>query len=52
MTDVMWAIHNLIAHPISEVCYWLKLLGDNAGKFGDWLHDVTVPNHEEGKGRG
>ena len=43
--DAWWAVHNLIAHPISEVCHWI-------GKFGDWLHDATVPEHEEGTGRG
>lgn len=45
--DLWWAIHNLIAHPLSEILYWLGL-----ESIGGWLHDETVPEHEEGKGRG
>jgi len=42
-----WAVHNLIAHPLSEILYWLGLEG-----IGTLLHDETMPAHEEGKGRG
>lgn len=42
-----WAIHNLIAHPLSEIMHWLHL-----GKLGGRLHDLTVPPHEPGTGRG
>lgn len=42
-----WAIHNLIAHPVSEVCFWLHI-----PRFGNWLHDATVPEHDTGTGRG
>ena len=42
-----WAIHNLIAHPFSEVCHWLRL-DDIGGRFHDW----TIPAHMEGEGRG
>lgn len=43
---VWWAIHNLIAHPVSEILYWLWL-----EPVGNWIHDATVPaNHEHGRG--
>lgn len=42
-----WTIHNLIAHPLSEI---LHLLG--FGDLGDRVHDATVPDHEKGTGRG
>lgn len=41
-----WAIHNLIAHPVSEL-YWLRL-----GNLGNRLHDRTLPVHKPGTGRG
>lgn len=45
--DLWWCIHNLIAHPLSEVLYWLRL--ETASQ---WIHDITIPEHEEGTGRG
>ena len=42
-----WVVHNLIAHPLSEIAYWLRLR-----RFSFWIHDVTVPTHEAGEGRG
>ena len=33
-----WTIHNIIAHPISEIAH---LLG--AKKFSVWVHDITIP---------
>jgi hypothetical protein len=42
-----WAPHNIIAHPVSEILWQLGFI-----KAGDWVHDVTVPKHVEGTGRG
>ena len=46
-----WPVHNLIAHPLSEIVYWFTWW-----KWGDdlsgWVHDVTVPPHKKGTGRG
>lgn len=42
-----WAIHNLIAHPVSEILHWLRL-----GDLGNRLHDRTLPAHAPGTGRG
>ena len=42
-----WSLHNLIAHPVSELVY---LLG--AKRLSAWIHDVTVPTHEPEEGRG
>lgn len=33
-----WAVHNLVAHPLCEVCHWLRLQ-----RFGNQFHDWTVP---------
>lgn len=37
-----WTLHNLIAHPLSEVAHLVGLR-----RLSNWLHDVTVPTHEE-----
>lgn len=42
-----WFIHNMFAHPMSEILYWLWL-----ENWGNWLHDATVPKHEPHEGRG
>ena len=42
-----WTLHNLIAHPLSEVLFQVGL-----HRWSDAVHDVTVPNHEAGTGRG
>lgn len=42
-----WTLHNLIAHPVSEVLYQAGLQ-----KLSDKIHDRTVPEHEPGTGRG
>jgi len=47
ITDIIWAIHNLFAHPVGEILYWLGL-----ENWGNWLHDATIPNHIKGTGRG
>lgn len=45
--EFWWAVHNLIAHPLSEPVYWL--FGERAA---GWVHDITVPKHKKGTGRG
>jgi hypothetical protein len=42
-----WTLHNLVAHPISEVVH---LAGYT--ELGNRLHDMTIPQHEPGTGRG
>ena len=34
-----WAVHNLIGHPLMQICAWLHLT-----KLGLRIHDATVPN--------
>jgi len=46
-TQLWWAIHNIIAHPLSEILYWTGLK-----TWADWIHDNTIPDHEPGSGRG
>lgn len=33
-----WPMHNIIAHPIMEICSWIKLK-----RLSMWIHDVTLP---------
>lgn len=42
-----WTLHNLVAHPLSEVLFQLGLV-DASNR----VHDATVPDHEPGTGRG
>ena len=42
-----WSLHNLVAHPLSELVY---LAGFE--QISNWIHDVTIPAHETGTGRG
>lgn len=50
--ELMWAAHNLIAHPLSEISFWLDFVFPGARAIGDAIHDLTVPEHEPGTGRG
>ena len=42
-----WTIHNLVAHPLSEVLFQFGY-----EDLGNRVHDETVPYHESGNGRG
>jgi len=46
-----WPIHNLIAHPLSEIVHWFTspFFGS---KVSGWIHDITIPRHNKGEGRG
>ena len=51
-----WTAHNLVAHPTGELVYLVSVLLNRTGgrlyHFQNWLHDVTIPEHESGEGRG
>ena len=40
-----WPAHNLLAHPVSEIVYWLvRPFGRHAAKnTADAIHDFTLP---------
>lgn len=42
-----WTAHNVIAHPVSEILWQIGLV-----RLSDWVHDVTIPAHLPGSGRG
>ena len=42
-----WTLHNLIGHPLSEVL-WLLGFEELSNK----VHDLTIPLHVRGEGRG
>jgi len=42
-----WAPHNLLAHPAGEVLFWFGLEA-----VSNKIHDVTIPYHLPGTGRG
>lgn len=49
-----WPVHNLLAHPLSEVVWWV-VLPFSRRKAEMWcnaVHDCTVPEHDPGTGRG
>jgi hypothetical protein len=50
--ELMWAAHNLIAHPLCEIAYWIGFLAPPVRDAGLWLHDLTIPAHTPGTGRG
>ena len=43
-----WTAHNLVSHPLSEIAY---LLGFSERVY-NWIHDITIPEHKPGTGRG
>lgn len=53
---IAWTPHNIIFHPLSEIIYlispifwpWRKKIQD----FSNYLHDVSIPKHQENEGRG
>ena len=49
-----WTIHNLIAHPLSEILYQagVSLKASSLEKLGNRVHDFTIPEHQEETGRG
>jgi hypothetical protein len=51
-----WLVHNMIAHPLSEIVYWLARpfgvkVAENASGY---VHDGTIPESEKDRvlGRG
>lgn len=39
-----WAVHNLIGHPVMQLCAWVGLT-----KLGLRIHDATVPQPRGGR---
>lgn len=52
--EAWWALHNLLAHPLSQILWWASLCGlvRPVARAGDWLHDATVPAHSPEEERG
>jgi hypothetical protein len=46
-TRFRWTVHNVIAHPLSELLWQIGLV-----KLSNRLHDWTIPEHDSGTGRG
>jgi hypothetical protein len=48
-----WPVHNLIAHPLSEIVYWIvRPAGKKkAEDISGWIHDITLPV-DRSNGRG
>lgn len=42
-----WTIHNVCAHPLSELLFQLGF-----EEAGNRIHDATIPTHVHGTGRG
>lgn len=52
--EFWWAVHNLLAHPLSQLLWWASLCGllSPLRRLADWCHDATVPAHRPEEGRG
>jgi hypothetical protein len=42
-----WTAHNVVGHPLSELLFQAGLR-----RWADLAHDLTVPEHKPGTGRG
>ena len=42
-----WTLHNVVAHPLSELLYQVGFEDS-----GNRIHDITIPTHKPGTGRG
>jgi hypothetical protein len=53
-TNTMWSIHNLFAHPISEIFHLISYIcfKEYFRTLSNYIHDVTIPDHKPGEGRG
>jgi len=40
-----WPVHNIIAHPLSELAYWVArpFSKSCAERISRWVHDCTLP---------
>jgi len=49
VTEFWWAVHNLIAHPLMQLLWWMSLCGliKSVANIGDWLHDWTTPKEKD-----
>ncbi len=50
-----WVIHNLVGHPVSELLFWIvrPFVGlAKAERLSGEFHDLTIPDHDPGTGRG
>jgi hypothetical protein len=47
-----WTLHNMVAHPLGEIIYLFGLCTAPFERISNWLHDVTIPDHDTGAGRG
>lgn len=42
-TQLLWLFHNVIAHPIYGVAHAIGFIFPIVRKYGEWVHDATVP---------
>jgi hypothetical protein len=42
-----WVLHNIVAHPLSEIVHLVGF-----ARASNWIHDITIPEHKSGTGRG
>ena len=53
-TNAMWSAHNLVSHPLSEILHLLSCIcfKNKLRAASNWVHDITIPKHNVGEGRG
>lgn len=42
-----WTLHNVVAHPLSEILHQIGMQ-----RASNWIHDITIPEHNPEEGRG
>jgi len=47
-----WTVHNIVGHPLSEIAYLILLRSRTGERVCNWIHDITLPHHRGGTGRG
>ena len=49
-----WFVHNMFAHPLSEIAYWIvrPFGAAKASQVAGAIHDASIPDHVKGEGRG
>ena len=48
-TEFWWCVHNLFAHPVYQMLWFLSLFGlvKPVKRLASWVHDITVPTSGE-----
>ena len=49
--NMMFFVHNVVAHPLAEITHWLGFIIPPLRVFGNWFHNITFPSWEDEENR-